>query len=290
MGIQRCHRAARMADVTALKAWIESGGDKTAALKQLIDALHSVSTGALAPDVLVDSFSELAAANEGNEELVSALADALALVTVEFEEESKEHDNVAALLKLIISQELIPKDVAIARLEFSWLEEMNVIPSKDKLARKEVQVRTRMFFTQQKFNLFREESEGYSKLITELNQGLGSLTDATVGSVISNCQSLIGYFDLDPNRVFDVVLQAFEFSLHNSAFLRLIEVFKKDFLPHIVGFKFQQYGRKDTDMLPPDSLYRLSAELIKSGYLTLDTLYPHLYPEDGSAVVPAAAT
>jgi hypothetical protein len=45
-----------------------------------------------------------------------------------------------------------------------------------------------MFFTQQKFNLFREESEGYSKLITELNQGLGSLTDATVGSVISNCQ------------------------------------------------------------------------------------------------------
>ena len=97
-------------------------GDKTAALKQLIDALHSVSTGALAPDVLVDSFSELAAANEGNEELVSALADALALVTVEFEEESKEHDNVAALLKLIISQELIPKDVAIARLEFSWLE------------------------------------------------------------------------------------------------------------------------------------------------------------------------
>ena len=34
----------------------------------------------------------------------------------------------------------------------------------------EVRVRTKLYFTQQKFNLLREESEGYSKIITELNQ------------------------------------------------------------------------------------------------------------------------
>ena len=62
-----------------------------------------------------------------------------------------------------------------------------MVASKEKIGKREVQVRTRMFFTQQKFNLFREESEGYSKLITELNQG-DALTSSNVPTVISNCQ------------------------------------------------------------------------------------------------------
>ena len=115
-------------------------------------------------------------------------------------------------------------------------------------------------------------------------------------------QSLIGYFDLDPNRVFDVVLQAFEVNLKNSAYLRIIEVcltraqfkassnslsiqvFQQEFLPHIVGFKFQYYHRKK-DIQTPQTLYRLSAELIKSGYLSLDLLMPHMWPPGESALV-----
>lgn len=58
--------------------------------------------------------------------------------------------------------------------------------------------------TQQKYNLLREESEGFSKIINELNKG--GLNPTTVDSVVANVRSLIGYFDLDPNRVFDIVL------------------------------------------------------------------------------------
>ena len=42
-------------------------------------------------------------------------------------------------------------------------------------------MRTKLYFTQQKFNLLREESEGYSKIITELNQ-----VDARVSSRARN--------------------------------------------------------------------------------------------------------
>ena len=48
-------------------------------------------------------------------------------------------------------------------------------------------------YKQRKFNLFREESEGYAKLITELNQEVsGSVTPANILEII---KSLIGKLD-----------------------------------------------------------------------------------------------
>lgn len=45
-------------------------------------------------------------------------------------------------------------------------------------------------YKQRKFNLFREESEGYSKLVTELNQDFGdSINDKSLLDIV---QSLIG--------------------------------------------------------------------------------------------------
>eukprot|EP00967_Tisochrysis_lutea_P075662 scaffold102022_cov30-Tisochrysis_lutea.AAC.3 len=102
---------------------------------------------------------------------------------------------------------------------------------------------TRALYTQQKYNLLREESEGYSKLITELAElpaapgstfGAGSIPAlgssansrdvststracASAAEVVANVQSLIGYFDLDPNRVLDLVLEALEVSVRVHA-------------------------------------------------------------------------
>lgn len=44
------------------------------------------------------------------------------------------------------------------------------IYEKEQIVRKTQRVYTRTFYEQQKFNLFREESEGFAKLIVELNQ------------------------------------------------------------------------------------------------------------------------
>jgi THO complex subunit 2 len=43
--------------------------------------------------------------------------------------------------------------------------------------------------TQEKYNLFREESEGYSKLITELNKPFDT---STTDRIIANIRALIG--------------------------------------------------------------------------------------------------
>eukprot|EP00983_Pelagomonas_calceolata_P104487 1159034-Pelagomonas_calceolata.AAC.1 len=52
-------------------------------------------------------------------------------------------------------------------------------------------------------------------------------------------QALIGYFDLDPNRVLDLVLDAAEVQPENTAYLRLVPLFKREAIVHLLGFKFQ---------------------------------------------------
>jgi THO complex subunit 2 len=71
----------------------------------------------------------------------------------------------------------------------------------------QVRVNTKLVYNQQKYNLLREESEGYAKVLTVLNNfGATALSDASAPDVVVALQSLIGCFDLDPNRVFDLVL------------------------------------------------------------------------------------
>ena len=52
---------------------------------------------------------------------------------------------------------------------------------------------------------------------------------------------MIGYFDLDPNRVLDLVLEAAEHQPENDAFVRLVPLFKEEAVVQLLGFKFQQY-------------------------------------------------
>ena len=93
-------------------------------------------------------------------------------------------------------------------------------------------------YKQNKFNLLREQSEGYSKLTTELTSSLGpahssatarpiepyDVIEARARPVWERVVSLIGYFDLDPNRALDVILDVLSVHLatHLSFFLALL--------------------------------------------------------------------
>lgn len=113
-------------------------------------------------------------------------------------------------------------------------------------------------------------------------------------SVIGTLQSLVGYFDLDPNRVLDLVLEAYEHNQDNASYLRIIARFPRASLAHLTGFKFKyQYGaaseadpkgpRPAGPAQPSQSLYLLAARLIKHKFITIEDLYPHLQPEDSLA-------
>lgn len=81
----------------------------------------------------------------------------------------------------------------------------------------------RRSYKQNKFNLLREQSEGFSKLITEVTSALppphspatglplelSSVFPERVQPIWKRIVSLIGYFDLDPNRALDVILDLF---------------------------------------------------------------------------------
>ena len=82
---------------------------------------------------------------------------------------------------------------------------------------------TDMYYRQHKFNLLAEESEGYAKLLGYLVLGMKDDDDniesgsSSSGKDNNNnsdnikyVQELIGAFDLDPNRVLDLVLDTLE--------------------------------------------------------------------------------
>ncbi|CAN0049989.1 unnamed protein product, partial [Choristocarpus tenellus] len=59
-------------------------------------------------------------------------------------------------------------------------------------------INTDLVYKQRKFNLLKEETEGYAKLCVLLSGVRGGEGEAVQAA--ANMRSLIGYFDIDPNR------------------------------------------------------------------------------------------
>ena len=105
--------------------------------------------------------------------------------------------------------------------------------------RKTKKILTGLVYKQQKYNLLREETEGYSKLAVVLCSIPSYPED--VSQCVRQVLSLIGRFELDPNRALDVILDAFEQQIWNLSFLQLLKLFSRNNIPHILGFKFTFY-------------------------------------------------
>ncbi|KAG5553625.1 hypothetical protein RHGRI_011499 [Rhododendron griersonianum] len=114
-------------------------------------------------------------------------------------------------------------------------------------------------------------------------QGCEESTQNALAATVGIMKSLIGHFDLDPNRVFDIVLECFELQPDNCVFLDLIPIFPKSHASQILGFKFQYYQRMEVNHHVSLGLYQLTALLVKEDFIDLDSIYPHLLPKDDEA-------
>ncbi|KAH9746029.1 THO complex subunit 2 [Citrus sinensis] len=121
------------------------------------------------------------------------------------------------------------------------------------------------------------------KEVTLLCHTYENATESASAATIGIIKSLIGHFDLDPNRVFDIVLECYELQPNNKVFLELIPIFPKSHASHILGFKFQYYQRMEVNSPVPFSLYKLTALLVKEEFIDLDSIYTHLLPKDDEA-------
>jgi THO complex subunit 2 len=87
---------------------------------------------------------------------------------------------------------------------------------------------TNLLYRQANYNLLREETEGYSKLVTELftTSGREPPSREVVEDSFERLKGLIGTFDLDVGRVLDVTLDVFGAVLikHNRFFIKLLRV------------------------------------------------------------------
>ncbi|PIA63730.1 hypothetical protein AQUCO_00201224v1 [Aquilegia coerulea] len=220
-----------------------------------------------------------------NEEISSVFADIVTQMAQDLTMPGEYRARLIKVAKFLVESTLVPLKLFQERCEeeFLWESEMIKIKAQD-LKAKEVRVNTRLLYQQTKFNLLREESEGYAKLVTLLCQrSTEALTPNAPGATISIIKSLIGHFDLDPNRVFDIVLECFELQADNSVFLELIPIFPKSHASQILGFKFQYYQRMDVNYPVPFGLYRLTAVLVKADFIDLDSIYAHLLPKEEEA-------
>ncbi|XP_033875771.2 THO complex subunit 2-like isoform X3 [Acipenser ruthenus] len=218
---------------------------------------------------------------EFREDMSSILADVFCILDIETGclEEKNKREHFTQLVGACLV--LVPDTVLKERLDPETLESLGLIKQAQQFNQKIVKIKTKLFYKQQKFNLLREENEGYAKLITELGQDLsGNITSRLV---LENIKSLIGCFNLDPNRVLDIILEVYECrSDQDEFFVPLIKSYmcEAQTLCHILGFKFKFYQEPNGET--PSSLYHVAAALLQHNLIELGDLYVHLLPMDPS--------
>ncbi|KAJ7283481.1 transcription factor/nuclear export subunit protein 2-domain-containing protein [Mycena rebaudengoi] len=166
---------------------------------------------------------------------------------------------ITNVVKQLVNLHIVHPAFCRERLDSAILGSVGLISDKTTLDKKEIRTRTGLFYKQNKFNLLREQSEGYSKLTAELTSSLGPAHSSATGQptesyssiedrarpVWEKVISLIGYFDLDPNRALDVILDVLSVHLvtHYSFFLALLS-----FSPWSASYRRPLMDKSDFDM------------------------------------------
>ena len=114
----------------------------------------------------------------------------------------------AQLQPLVIATGIPPLLMRL-NLDSGLLESLGMIRST--FVRVCIRQQTNLLYRQSNYNLLREETEGYSKLLTELFTTSSSepLTSEVVEETFERVKGMIGAFDLDVGRVLDVTLDVF---------------------------------------------------------------------------------
>ncbi|KAJ3332517.1 THO complex subunit 2, partial [Gonapodya sp. JEL0774] len=139
-----------------------------------------------------------------------------------------------SVLQLRLDPDTLYRSSLLATLPLSWLK-------------RAARVNTNATLRQQRFNLLREESEGWSRLIsdlasaaitpTEIAEAVPStspipaseltkrIIDRRATTAVRRMMSLVGYFDLDPSRVLDIIVDGLVAGVkeHSSFWIEVIK-------------------------------------------------------------------
>lgn len=113
-----------------------------------------------------------------------------------------------ALRPLVFSTAISPSLMRV-QLETPLLQSLGLV--RETFARMGIRKQTNLLYRQSNYNLLREESEGYSKLVTELftTSNNEPPSSEVVEETFERVKAMIGAFDMDVGRVLDVTLDVF---------------------------------------------------------------------------------
>lgn len=156
-------------------------------------------------------------------------------------------------------------------LDPDLLQQFQLIADKNAMLKKIRMLNTETHYKQHKFNLMQEQSEGYAKLLSLLWDTTNS-NDLTTLRVTR----IIGKFDLDPNRVLDLMLDCLEHATTEERQQKLLTIlqdaFPKHVVPPLLVFKLANYERRKEPT--PPTLYAMICSLAEQDWLDLTTLAP----------------
>ncbi|KXZ51410.1 hypothetical protein GPECTOR_12g372 [Gonium pectorale] len=222
-----------------------------------------------------------------------ALVDVFWMLWVRFEVgRGPESMNLVAAIKACWQDKRVPEKALLQVLEPECLHSAGLVRDKAVWDKKAVRYNTKLNYTILKYNLLREDSEGYAKLVTLYNHfGAGAVTEQDLPVLARELHSLIGCFDLDPNRCLDLLLDAAAAAAEQQqgqkggssgsglGLLSAVGLLKAEAVGQLMGFKLQQY--QDPSRPPaPRSLLLVAAELVRRGAVSLPELLSHLAPSD----------
>lgn len=204
---------------------------------------------------------------------VVEVATIIDLETTNMDRPGRQREGLLVILKSLDLDKLLKE-----RLEIETIGDAGIVKNKKNFHTKQIKVKTKLFYKQQKFNLVREETEGYAKLITELNQDISD--SVTPQSIIMVIRSLIGGFNLDPNRVLDLILEGLESRPTNHKFYTdLLKLFpcESTTVSELLGFKLRNYSSNHKEA---KGCYTTIALLLQANILQLSDIYNWLTPDD----------
>jgi hypothetical protein len=157
--------------------------------------------------------------------LEKTVLEALWVASVEWKAQKVENETKEIFMRVIKSwmdQGVISQNGVYAMLDEDTLVEWGVF-NKTSYIKNKRRIKTKMVYELKKFNLFREENEGYSRLIIELTRA--RINEDNVDAVIDNVNSFIGFFKIDPNRVIDIIIDWYSNQPENSSFSKILNQF-----------------------------------------------------------------
>ncbi|CAB0008239.1 unnamed protein product [Nesidiocoris tenuis] len=254
--------------------YTDQTGRRSSVPKMLYKLFHNGVYGCLTPENVVDACVQI---TELRDDMPSLIMDTVTVIDTEVDP-SPERKRLTRILILLV-EKWCP-ELARERLEFETLTEFD--PGVKAFRSKFIKVKTRLYYKQNKFNLYREENEGYAKLIMQLNSSDQNSKGSDV--ILGSIRSLIGCFSLDPTRVIDIILDNFQLRpFETDLFVPLLKKYMTEvnLLSEVLGFRYQTFRINDST---PRALHVITCIMLHYNVLSIDDVYPWLSPDDEEVI------